>query len=577
MRLLLFWVCVALCTSVTYAQENFLVTNNQADSVIKGLYNTTDFPAGAVINPAEFASVVNQAVNPDTLKSYILKLATFGNRNTGSDTTSTTTGIGAARRWVYSKFQEYQQTNPRVIPSYFQFDEDICEANQHRNILAVLPGNDIADPSVVVVEGHIDSRCAGVCDIECDAQGIEDNATGTALVMELARVMSAYQLKRTIVFMVTIGEEQGLHGANAFSQYCVDEGINVRAVFNNDVIGGILCGKTASPPGCTTEDAVDSTSVRIFSFAGANSAAKNLARFAKIEYQEDLKPMVGVPMELRIMSPEDRGGRGGDHIPFRVDGFPAIRYCAANEHGDASNGPDYEDRQHTEEDILGLDTDGDMVIDSFFVDFNYLARNTVINGVSASAAANGPLSPEISVVVLDDGRMEVTIDPTEPGVAYKIGIRTLANDFDSLYTTTELVDTLERVGSNVRYFITACTVDENGIESLFGNEVRVFSRVGIAEENDFEDTGIFLQANRPNPFDEATYIMFEADQRWQGKQGLIEIMDNTGRVIHKMQTTVENGHNEVLYRHGEGTTGILHYRLSIEGQALGTKSMIFAN
>ena len=89
------------------------------------------------------------------------------------------------------------------------------------------------------------------------------------------------------------------------------------------------------------------------------------------------------------MSPEDRTGRGGDHIPFREHGYSAIRFTAANEHGDASNDAGYTDRQHTSEDILGIDTDQNGEIDSFFVDFNYLARNSAINATAASMAAIG--------------------------------------------------------------------------------------------------------------------------------------------------------------------------------------------
>ena len=98
---------------------------------------------------------------------------------------------------------------------------------------------------------------------------------------------------------------------------------------------------TSSPPSCPGLDDVDSTQVRLFSYGGFNSKSKQLSRYLKLQYQEELESMVSVPMQLTIMSGEDRVGRGGDHIPFRQDGFAAMRFCSANEHGNASVGAGY--------------------------------------------------------------------------------------------------------------------------------------------------------------------------------------------------------------------------------------------
>jgi hypothetical protein len=371
------------------AQSNILSSNPLAEQILLGNYNPVDYSPdmAAPLLPTTLAAQLQAQISADSLKEYILKLSTFGTRNTGSDTLSPSIGIGAARRWTHQKFAEFSVENDgRLIPSYLQFDLAICGVNQHRNIFAVLPGSNPAS-GMVLVEGHIDSRCDVLCDTSCLAEGVEDNATGTALVLELARVMSRYQFPNTVVFLVTIAEEQGLLGAEAFADYVQQKNIPLNAVLNNDVIGGILCGKTSSAPSCPGLDAVDSTSVRLFSSGSFNSKHKQLARFNKLQYQENLLPFAAVPMNIRIMSPEDRTGRGGDHIPFREHNYPAMRFTSANEHGDASNGPDYVDRQHTSEDVLGVDTDGDQVIDSFFVDFNYLARNTLINANALAIAA----------------------------------------------------------------------------------------------------------------------------------------------------------------------------------------------
>ncbi len=214
------------------AQTNFLVTNTLAEQVLKGNYTPADYAAGAVIDdPALIAAEINARISPDSLKSYIAALSSFGNRNTGSDTVSSSWGIGAARRWVLSQFQAFSAENEdRLLTGYFQFDRPICSVGRHRNIMAVLPGTDPDPNGVIIVEGHIDSRCEALCDTACLAEGVEDNASGTALVMELARILSKYSFKNTIVFMAVIGEEQGLYGAEAFAIYCQNNNIPVRAV-----------------------------------------------------------------------------------------------------------------------------------------------------------------------------------------------------------------------------------------------------------------------------------------------------------------------------------------------------------
>ena len=293
------------------AQTNITSTNPLAEQIMLGTYNPATYtPVTILNNPDTIARGINTRVSPDSLHAYLEVLRTFKNRNTGSDTISTTKGIGAARRWVYSKFQQFGPPGGRLIPSYLQFNLAICGQSQHRNIFAVLPGLDTSDKSIVVIEGHIDSRCAGLCDTACLAEGMEDNGSGTALVMELARVMSRYSYNHTIVFLIVIGEEQGLYGGKAFADYAVQKGIPVRATFNDDVIGGIICGKTSSPPGCPGLNNIDSTHVRLFSFGGFNSPHKGLARFVKLEYAEMIKPYAVVPMvwRTRPTAPASSGG-----------------------------------------------------------------------------------------------------------------------------------------------------------------------------------------------------------------------------------------------------------------------------
>lgn len=570
-------VLVVLCASA-YSQTNIISTNSKAKDVLTGNYSPASYMATNVINhPDSIVQGLEAKLNADSVKSYLLKLSSFQNRNTGSDTVSATRGIGAARRWAFSKFKDFSKdAENRLLPSYLQFDNTICNVLQHRNVFAVLPGIDSTDHSIVIVEGHMDSRCQGVCDTNCLAEGAEDNASGTALVLELARVMSKYSYDHTLVFMVTIGEEQGLYGADAFSDYCIQENIAVKAVLNNDVIGGIICGKTSSAPSCPGLNDIDSTNVRIFSAGSFNSAHKSLARFIKLEYREELKPVVKVPMTVHIMSPEDRSGRGGDHIPFRQKGFTAIRFTSANEHGDASNGPGYTDRQHTSGDILGLNTDADPELDTFFVNFNYLLRNTAINGTAAGMAAIGPETPTFTATAYNGGIVVNITDPLNYN-SYRIGTRSATNDFDSVYTLTgSKADTIYPGGGTV--FLSVASVDTNGIESLFSDE-KFLTKVGVENTESVVNKGnIELLQNRPNPFDEATYIVINVQSpSYSYKTAHVEIRDLQGKLVKQLPVALKSGINEVLYQHGYGQVGTYLYSLIVDGKNMGTKRMIFAN
>ena len=558
-----------------FAQNTGVFEDPILDQVIKGQYDPSTY---ADPNPITAPSVILQGIGsriePDSLFSYLEDLDDFETRNTASDTLSAVRGIGAARKYILSKFEDFSgRENNRLLTGFFRFDLNICGMGRHKNVVAILPGTDTANHQVVIIEGHYDSRCETSCDTSCVAHGMEDNGSGTALVMELARVMSHYTYPYTIVFMATTAEEQGLYGAYAFSGYCQTNNIPVKAVLNNDVIGGIICGKTSSPPSCPGEDDIDSTQVRLFSRGGFNSPNKALCRFIKLEYQEELLPYSNVPMTLSLMTGEDRIGRGGDHIPFRVRGYPAMRFTSANEHGDAGIGPNYTDRQHTTDDVLGVDTDNDNVIDSFYVDRNYLARNCAINGVAAGVLALGPDQPTFSVAPDWNGIKVTVTDPMNYGT-YRLGIRTTDLDFDTIITFSGSTAVLDPgVGGEV--FFSLCAVDQNGLESLFDEELALYN-LGLEDQGSMVPTRVELLQNYPNPFDDATIISFTSPNARPGDTAEIRITDLNGKLIKTLPVPIERGMNEVVYQHGYGVQGTFLYSLYIQGELISTKRMVFA-
>jgi hypothetical protein len=564
-----------------FCQTNVHFTNAIATNVLAGNYNPGDYASSATTNPHAIALEIEGNIQPDSLRSYLERMSLFETRNTGSDTLSLNRGIGAARSWALNRFNQISADNDnRLVSSYLHWERNVCGASKHKNIVAILPGAALGTTNttaagIVIVEAHFDSRCGTGCDTTCQAHGMEDNGSGSALVLELARVMAKYQFDRTIVFMLTVAEEQGLYGAQALADYCYNNDIEVAAVLNNDIVGGVICGETSSPPSCPSENDVDSTQVRLFSFGTAFSKQKQLARYIKLQYQDELVENVSVPMLVTIMTAEDRTGRGGDHIPFRQRGFASMRFTSANEHGDANTAnSNYHDRQHTSDDVLGEDTNNDGNIDQWFVDFNYLGRNAAINGVAAAMIAQNVCTPSEVVVNQTDWKtLEVAIsgpDCSYPNAA--IALRTETNDWDTVIYTDQQVTSFD-IEPGHMYFVSAAYVDDNNIEGLFTQEV-MHNVVGVGETPK-PKSGIELLQNRPNPFDEATSIVFLVHDMPNTHHGLIRIQDELGMLVEEKMIDIQLGLNEVVYDHGYGKTGNFIYSLVIDGRTIDAKKMVF--
>ncbi|MCW3122748.1 MAG: C-terminal target protein [Flavipsychrobacter sp.] len=579
-RFIHLFIFICLVAFQAEAQLYNNCTTPAAEQVMLGMYDPASYAATTVINdPNTMCAGLNSRVSPDTLHAYLDILKSFHNRNSGSDTSSTVRGFGAARNWVFSRFQDISTQNEnRLIPSFLEFDTGICSINRHKDVFAVLPGTDTTDKSVIIIEGHMDSRCTDLCDTACVAQGMEDNGSGTALVIELARVMSKYSYNHTIIFLLTTAEEQGLLGAQAFASYVNRHGIKVKAVMNNDVIGGVICGHTSSPPSCPGYEAIDSTQVRLFSNGGFNSFHKGLSRYIKLEYKEMLRPIVSVPMTVSIMTPEDRTGRGGDHIPFRAMGYTAMRFTSANEAGnaDVSSGS-YIDRQHTSSDSIGVDINGDGVMDTFFVDFNYLARNTVINGNAAGMIGISPQVPDFTLTTTP-GNLVITITQHTEYLNYRVGVRSTTNDWDSVYTFTgSLTDNIQ-VDTGGKYIVSVASVDDKGVESLFSREqmVTALPTNGIAPLSQ-QPRNIELLQNKPNPADEVTNISVLVNSAISYKDAYISIRDLAGKEVSRSKIELNNGVNEIQYDHGYNMSGTFIYTLFIDGKAIESRRMVFTN
>ncbi|MEP6582884.1 MAG: M28 family peptidase [Ginsengibacter sp.] len=464
----------------TLAQSNLTITNPTALNILKGIYSPVTYnPVTVSQLPGDIIQGIKNNISQDSIKKYWSKLGTFYNRNTGNQLASTTQGITATFNWVSSKFQEFSAANSnRLVVSDFTFDQTICSAPSHKETFAVLPGNSLSDNSVLIFVAHADSRASSSCTPSAvSAKGMEDNATGASLVIELARVMSQFSYKQTIIFIITTGEEQGLYGSTAFATYLHNANIPVKAVINNDIVGSLYCILPTNPVGCSINNGVDSTTVRLFSGGGINSSSKAWARYIKTEYHENLQYLLAVPSTIQIMTDIDRNGRSGDHVPFYNLGDPAARMCSFNEPGDGFGSG----REHLSLDSGGVDTkiipDGN--IDSFFVSFSFLKRNAQVNANAVAMAAIAPLTPAYTITNIGNNDLRVMVNTQTGYPAYRLGVRTTSFDFDSVYTFTRLVDTLHMQASgNLTYYVSVASQDANQVESFFGNEITLSGTAG---------------------------------------------------------------------------------------------------
>lgn len=332
----------------------------QAQATYKGLHPTIQ--------------KIVDSVSEERLEAMLRKLESFEMRNTLSDTTSPTRGIGAARQWIYGQFKSFSPRLEVYFDTYMVMKQGqrIVRDVELRNVIALLPGTDpVGKNRRFIISGHYDSstRVQG----NDPAPGVNDDGSGTAAVIEAARVLSQYEFPHTLVFIAFAGEEQGLVGSSLLSQKARREKWEIDAVLNNDIVGNSLGGNNR----------VDSNMVRVFSEEPNDSGSRQVARYVK-EIGERYVPSMTVDMIFR----HDRFGRGGDHTPFNQEGFAAVRLTVSNENYS---------RQHTVEDTF----EG--------IDLRYLAR---VGRVNVAALASLAMAPSAPAVVDEQGRPMIARGPS---------------------------------------------------------------------------------------------------------------------------------------------------------------------
>ena len=331
-------------------------------------------------------------VSAPRIQANIEKLVSFQTRLTLSaqdpDSIKAGHGIGAAREWIKSEFERYSRDCGGCLEvKTDSFTENPAERIPKptviTNVYAVLKGTDPESAKrIVLVTGHYDSRNSDTLDASGIAPGANDDASGTAVSLECARVLSQMKFPATIIFLTVAGEEQGLNGSHHFAKMAKDQGWDIEAVLNNDIVGGdrsprqdpgVVRVFSEGVPVAATEAELR----RIRNLGGeSDSTSRQLARYvAEVgrTYQTAAQPL----LVFRL----DRYLRGGDHYSFNQQGYAAVRFTEYRE--------DYNHQHQNVRTENGIEY-GDV---PKFVNFDYVANVARLNAATLASLASAPAPP----------------------------------------------------------------------------------------------------------------------------------------------------------------------------------------
>jgi hypothetical protein len=370
-------------------------------------------------------SAALRQVSAERIRANIEKLASFGTRSTISAqdpaAIAAGRGIGAAREWIKSEFERYAKdcggclevkTDAFTEPAA----DRIPQPTDLTNVYAVLKGTDAENAKrIVLVTGHYDSRNSDILDTKGDAPGANDDASGAAVSLECARVLSKMKFPATIIFLTVAGEEQGLNGSQHFAKMSKSQGWNLEAVLNNDIVGGDKSAEqdrsvvrvfSEGVPAAATDQDVR----RIRALGGENdSASRQLARYIS-DVDRAYKDEVGVAPVLVFRL--DRYLRGGDHSAFNQQGFAAVRFTEFRE--------DFHHQHQNVRTENGIEY-GDL---AKFVDFDYVAHVARLNAATLASLASAPAPPANVHLLTKDLENDSTLtwdaSPGGPAAEYEV-------------------------------------------------------------------------------------------------------------------------------------------------------------
>jgi Peptidase family M28 len=329
-------------------------------------------------------------IDPDRIQATILRLTQFGTRHTASSQTDPVRGIGAATAWVTQQMQAIAATSGGTMTvqqqSFVQpVSSRIPVPTTITNVIATLHGT--ASPErFYVVTGHLDSRVTDVLDFTSDAPGADDDASGVACVLELARLFATHRFPGTIVFATVAGEEEGLYGSSFMAQQMKAAGNDVQGMFSNDIIGASQAFDGTKPDPFTVRmflegipTNVTSNQIALLQSVGGENdgLSRQLGRFVN-----SVAPFNLTGMHIRLIWRRDRYLRASDHVSFQGQGYPAARFTEPRENFD---------HEHQNTQVVNGVQLGDLIQ---FVDFDYVARVAGVNAAALWGLASSPSTPK---------------------------------------------------------------------------------------------------------------------------------------------------------------------------------------
>jgi hypothetical protein len=398
------------------------------------------------------------------IEATVRRLAAFGTRHTLSSQDDPVRGIGAARDWIFDQLSAYaaasggrmtvekqsytQEPGPRIpVPTVIT------------NVVATLRGTTTPE-RVYVISGHYDSRVTDVLNATADSPGANDDASGVAIVMELARIFATRPPAATLVFTAVAGEEQGLFGSAFQARQYKAAAADVQGMFSNDIVGSSVADDGTRDPrtvrlfaeGVPTAETPAEATVRQ-SVGGENdSPSRQLARFVQDVAEND-----ATGMDVRIIYRRDRYLRGSDHISYLQQGYPAARFTEPNE-----------DFRHQHQDVRVEDgvQFGDL---PEFCDFGFITRVAKVNGAALWSLANGPGTPKgvniLTAALTNDTTLRWQRGPDPDLAGYEVVWReTTAPEWTHVIPVGDVTTTtIDLSKDNVFFGVRA--VDRDGLRS----------------------------------------------------------------------------------------------------------------
>ncbi|BAP32925.1 M28A family peptidase [Chryseobacterium sp. StRB126] len=414
----------------------------------------------------EIINYVSQ-VSTDSLKSHINSLVSFGTRHTMSSTTDPKRGIGAARKWVLKKFNDYAKNAGGRMEVFLQNQtiqpdgKRIDRPTDLGNAIAIIHGTDPNDKRLFMMSGHLDSRVSDVMNSKDNAPGANDDGSGVAALIESARILSKSKFPASIVLVAFSGEEQGLLGSKMLAEKATNEGWQLEALLNNDMISNNLSSDT---------HLTNTHQLRVFSEGlpqyELDQKAQDIRKFGLendgeprqlARYIKEIGERYVDHLQVKLIYRNDRFLRGGDHTPFVEKGFSAVRLTEFNENFN-----------HQHQDIRkenGVQY-GDL---PGFMDFDYFKKNVGVNIAVLANLAKSPSKPENVKIEVTKLTNFTDLSWEKPKSGEITGYYILMRETDTSVWQKKIFtkeNTIKLPYSKDNYFFAVQAVNASGNESL---------------------------------------------------------------------------------------------------------------